>query len=162
MTAAAVAKAPPADPRGGPLPSSPFLTQLVQVLRADDTWGTWEDVGDAELLADYVVTAAERRALAITGEPEPELVWRLEQFYAAIGLLLGRRTGCTASALSRIHWEGFGRIVLIAGRLVVLSHHLRDVHRFGFASFAELAREGERLTAEAAAMIEAHPELARA
>jgi len=64
--------------------------------------------------------------------------------------------------MSRIHWEGFGRVVLIAGRLVVLSHHLRDVHRFGFASYEALADEGERLTAEAIAMIEAHRELAEA
>lgn len=148
-------------PRGGPLPPSDFIRQLVQVLRADDSWGAWEDLGDADLLAEYVVTAQERRELPITGDPEPELVWRLEQFYAAVGLLVGRRSGCTASPMSRIHWEGFGRVVLLAGRLVVLSHHLRDVHRFGFASYEALAAEGERLTAEATAMIEAHRELAQ-
>jgi len=151
-----------AAPRGGPLPRSDFIRQLVQVLRAEDSWGAWEDLGDADLLAEYVVTAEDRRDLPITGDPEPELVWRLEQFYAAVGLLVGRRSGCTASPMSRIHWEGFGRVVLIAGRLVVLSHHLRDVHRFGFASYEALAAEGERLTAEAIAMIEAHRELAEA
>lgn len=148
--------------RGGPLPPSAFLDELVMVLRAEDSWGAWEDLGDAELLAGYILTPEERRDVPITGEPEPEQVWRLEQFYAAVGLLVGRRTGCAAAPMSRIHWEGFGRVVLIAGRLVVLSRHLRDVHRFGFASFAELASEGERLTAEAAAVIAEHPELARA
>ena len=51
--------------------------------------------------------------------------------------------------------------MLIAGRLVVLSRHLRDVHRFGFASLEALAREGERLADEAAAVIADHAELAR-
>jgi probable nitrogen fixation protein len=148
--------------RGGHLPRSAFLDQLVMVLRAEDSWGTWEDLGATAMLAGYILTPEERRDVPITGEPEPEQVWRLEQFYAAVGLLVGRRTGCAAAPMSRIHWEGFGRVVLIAGRLVVLSHHLRDVHRFGFSSFEELAREGERLTAAATAMIAAHPELARA
>jgi probable nitrogen fixation protein len=147
--------------RGGPLPRSPFLDQLVMVLRAEDSWGAWEDLGATALLAGYIVTPEERREVPITGEPEPEQVWRLEQFYAAVGLLVGRRTGCPAAPMSRIHWEGFGRVVLIAGRLVVLSRHLRDVHRFSFASFAELAAEGERLADEAAAVIAEYPELAR-
>ncbi|MFP4125263.1 MAG: NifX-associated nitrogen fixation protein [Alphaproteobacteria bacterium] len=148
--------------RGGPVPASAFLDQLVMVLRAEDAWGAWERMGDAELLAGFILTPEERREVPVTGEPEPEQVWRLEQFYAAVGLLVGRRTGCAAAPMSRIHWEGFGRVVLIAGRLVVLSRHLRDVHRFGFASFTELAAEGERLATEAAALIAEHPELARA
>jgi probable nitrogen fixation protein len=147
--------------RGDRVPPSPFLDQLVMVLRAEDAWGAWDELGEAELLAGYVVTPEERRTIPITGEPEPETVWRLEQFYAAVGLLVGRRTGVAAAPMSRIHWEGFGRVVLTAGRLVVLSRHLRDVHRFGFSSLEALAREGERLAEEAAAMIADHPELAR-
>jgi probable nitrogen fixation protein len=148
--------------RGGPRPPSAFLDQLVMALRAEDSWGAWEDLSEAELLAGYVVTPEERSAMPITGEPEPETVWRLEQFYAAVGLLVGRRTGVAAAPMSRVHWEGFGRVVLIAGRLVVLYRHLRDVHRFGFSSLEALARAGERLADEAAAMIARHPELARA
>ena len=30
------------------------------------------------------------------------------------------------------------------GKLVVLSKHLRDVHRFGFETIAKLAAEGEK------------------
>jgi len=57
--------------------------------------------------------------------------------------------------------EGFGRVVLIAGSLVVLSRTLRDVHRFGFEDLATLAAEGMKVAKQAVAMIEAHPELAR-
>ncbi|MEO1090508.1 MAG: NifX-associated nitrogen fixation protein [Pseudomonadota bacterium] len=147
--------------RGGHLPESPFLRQLVQVIRADDSFGSWDGLSDTDLLADFVVTKEERRQIPIIGEPDPEVIWRMEQFYAAIGLVVGRRTDCMASPMSRITWEGFGRVVLLAGQLVVLSRHVRDVHRFGFESFAALAAEGERLAQEATAMIELHPEVAR-
>ncbi len=150
------------QPRGGRLPETAYIRQLVQVIRADDSYGNWEELADHDLLADYIVTAEERRQIPIVGEPEPELLWRLERFYDAVGLLLGRRTGCVASPMSRISWEGFGRIVLIAGRLVVLQRHVRDLHRFGFASFTELAVEGEKLTAEAETTIRTHPEAAEA
>ncbi|WP_432757176.1 NifX-associated nitrogen fixation protein [Consotaella aegiceratis] len=151
-----------ADPRGGVMPDSAFLTQLVQVVRAEDSYGAWEDKSDAELLAEYIVTKDERRDIPIMGDPEPETLWRLEKFYAAVGLLIEKKTGCMAGPMMKMHHEGFGRIVLIAGRLVVLSKHLRDVHRFGFESFQKLAEAGDKLTADAVSTIETFPDAARA
>jgi len=63
--------------------------------------------------------------------------------------------------MMKLSHEGFGRVVLIAGRLIALSKHLRDVHRFGFDSLAALAAEGEKLVAKGAEAIEAFPEVAR-
>ena len=57
--------------------------------------------------------------------------------------------------------EGFGRAVLICGRLVVASRFMRDVHRFGFDSFGKLAAEGEKLVAGALATLQEFPEVAR-
>lgn len=148
--------------RGGTYPQSEYLAQLAAVIRAQDSYGTWDGKTDADLLADYIVTAEERRDMPIIADPEPEVLDRIEKFYDAIGLLLEKRSGIMAAQMSRISHEGFGRVVLIAGRLVVISKHLRDVHRFGFTSFEKLAEAGEKLTAEAAAMIAAHPEAARA
>ncbi|MEF2070891.1 NifX-associated nitrogen fixation protein [Consotaella sp. CSK11QG-6] len=144
------------------MPDSAFLTQLVQVVRAEDSYGAWEDKSDAELLAEYIVTKDERRDIPIMGDPEPETLWRLEKFYAAVGLLIEKKTGCMAGPMMKMHHEGFGRIVLIAGRLVVLSKHLRDVHRFGFESFQKLAEAGDKLTADAVSTIETFPDAARA
>ncbi|SKA24641.1 probable nitrogen fixation protein [Consotaella salsifontis] len=150
------------NPRGGVLPDSAFLMQLVQVLRAEDSYGAWEDKSNAELLAEYVVTKEKGRDIPLMGDPEPETLWRLEKFYAAVGLRIEKETGCMAAPMMKMHHEGFGRIVLIAGRLVVLSKHLRDVHRFGFDSFARLAETGEALVAEAVGTIEIYPDAARA
>ena len=65
------------------------------------------------------------------------------------------------SPMMKMHHEGFGRMVLTAGRLVVINKHLRDVHRFGFESLEKLVAEGEKLVSEATAMIEKFPEVAR-
>ncbi len=58
------------------------------------------------------------------------------------GFGIEQETGLVASPMMKMHHEGFGRIILTAGRLVVLSKHLRDVHRFGFDSIAALAAAG--------------------
>jgi probable nitrogen fixation protein len=149
-------------PRGGVMPDSTFLKQLIAVIRAEDSYGTWDAKSDAQLLADFIVTKEERRAIPIISDPEPEVLWRIEKFYGAVGLLIEKTTGLMASPMSKMSHEGFGRIILITGRLVALSRHLRDVHRFGFDSFEKLAEAGEKLAADAAAVIAAHPDAARA
>ena len=148
--------------RGGEMIDSPFLAQLVAVIRAEDSHGLWDDKTNAEILRDFIVTAEERRLMPIIGDPDPELIWRMTKFYDAIGLLVEKRTGCMASQMQKMHHEGFGRVVLIAGKLVVVSKHLRDVHRFGFETWAKLAEAGEKLVESAVATIEEFPEAARA
>ncbi len=49
-----------------------------------------------------------------------------------------------------------------AGKLVVLSKHLRDVHRFGFETLEKLAAEGDKQVAAALATINTYPEVAKA
>ncbi|TCP43352.1 NifX-associated nitrogen fixation protein [Rhodovulum marinum] len=149
-------------PRGGDMPASEFLTQLVAVIRAEDGYGSWDDKSDAELLADFIVTREELRDMPIMCDPDPDLLWRVEKFHDAVALLLEKRTGAMASQMSKIHHEGFGRIVLISGRLVVLSKHVRDIHRFGFETYAKLAEAGEKATAGAAEMVARFPEAAGA
>jgi probable nitrogen fixation protein len=140
--------------------ATPFLRALVRLIRAQDTYGAWEGKSDVQILADYIVTKEQRRALPIMGDPDPDILWRAEQFYAAIGLAIERETGLVASPMMNMHHEGFGRVVLICGELVVLSKHLRDVHRFGFESLAALAAEGAKRVAAGVAAIRKYPEVA--
>jgi probable nitrogen fixation protein len=132
------------------------------LLRAEDSYGAWEGKSDEQLLRPFVVTKEERRAIPIMGDPEPEVLWRLDKFYVAIGLSIEQRTGVMTGPMMKLSHEGFGRVVLIAGQLIALSKHLRDVHRFGFDSLAALAAEGEKFVAKGVEAIEAHPEVARA
>ncbi|TCP61703.1 putative nitrogen fixation protein [Rhodovulum bhavnagarense] len=149
-------------PRGGEMPANEFLKQLAAVIRAEDSYGSWDGKPDAELLEEYIVTAEERREMPIMGDPDPDLLWRVEKFYEAVALLLEKRTGAMAAQMSKIHHEGFGRIVLISGRLVVLSKHVRDIHRFGFETYVRLAEAGEQASRDAADMIARFPDAASA
>ncbi len=149
-------------PRGGEMTDSPFLKQLSAVIRAEDSYGTWDDKSDAELMAEFIVTKEERREIPIIGDPDPDVMWRITKFYDAIGLLIEKQTGCMASQMQKMSHEGFGRIVLIAGKLCVVSKHLRDVHRFGFETYGKLGEAGEKITADAVAIIEKFPEASKA
>jgi probable nitrogen fixation protein len=141
--------------------ATPFVRALVRQVRAHDTTGFWETKSDAELLQGFVVTREQRRAMPVIADPDAKTLWRVEQFYSAAGLAVEQVTGVIATPLVKLTHEGFGRAVLIAGRLVVVSRILRDVHRFGFESLSRLAAEGEKLVAEAAKLIDEFPDVAR-
>jgi probable nitrogen fixation protein len=141
--------------------TTPFVQQLIKQLRAQDMNGTWDNKSDLQLLKPYIHTAEERRALPIVGDPDPETLWRLEIFYNAIAVAIERETGQMVSPMMKMSHEGFGRMVLIAGRLVVVNKQLRDVHRFGFASLGKLASAGGKFFDEAVSMIRTYPAVAQ-
>jgi probable nitrogen fixation protein len=154
--AAMVAESVTADPM-----ESVFVKELIKQWRAQDAHGAWEGKSDAELLAPYVLTKEQRRELPIMGDPDPDTLWRLELFYNAVGLAIERATGVMVAPMMKMHHEGFGRLVLIAGRLIVINKHLRDVHRFGFDSMARLAAEGEKQVAAGIEMVNRFPDVAK-
>ncbi len=138
-----------------------FTDDLIRLLRANDTFGAWERKSDEEILAPFILTKAQRREIPIIDDPDPDTLWRLELFYAAIGLGIEKRTGLIAVPMMKMSHEGFGRIILFTGRLIVLNKNLRDVHRFGFDSLEKLEEEAMKKIDEAVAMIERFPEVAR-
>jgi probable nitrogen fixation protein len=140
---------------------SVFIKELIKVWRAQDTHGTWEKKSDVSLLDPYIVTKEQRREMPIIGDPDPEILWRLELFYNAVGLAIERRTGCMVQPLMKMSHEGFGRMILTTGRLIVVNRHLRDVHRFGFETLEKLAAEGAKYVEAGVEMIEKFPEVAR-
>jgi probable nitrogen fixation protein len=140
--------------------TKPFVPELLKQIRAQDTHGAWEGKSDEVLLEPYVLTAEQRRALPMMADPDPETLWRMELFYNAVGLAVERATGVMVAPMIKMHHEGFGRVVLIAGRLVVLNRNLRDVHRFGFASLEKLDETGAKFVADAIAMIRTYPDVA--
>ena len=133
---------------------TPFVVELIKQWRAQDAHGAWDGKTDADLLAPYIVTREQRREMPIIGDPDPEILWRLELFYNAVGLSIERRTKVMVTPMMKMSHEGFGRLVLLAGRLVAVNKQLRDVHRFGFESMELLAEEGEKLVAAGVGMIE--------
>ncbi len=144
-----------------PAMEKPFVKELVKQWRAQDMHGAWDGKTDFDLLEPYILDKEKRRQIPIMGDPDPETLWRLELFYNAVGLVIERETGIMVSPMMKMHHEGFGRLVLTAGRLIVLNKHLRDVHRFGFESVERLAQEGEKFVAAAVEMINRFPEVAK-
>lgn len=141
--------------------TSVFVKELIKQWRAQDAHGAWEGKSDAKLLEPYIITKEQRREMPIIGDPDPETLWRLELYYNAIGLSIERATGIMVSPMMKMSHEGFGRMVLLAGRLIVVNKQLRDVHRFGFESMEKLAEEGEKQVAAGVAMVNQFPDAAK-
>jgi probable nitrogen fixation protein len=144
-----------------PMAEAPFIKELIKIWRAQDTHGAWEGKSDLELLQPYIVDKEARRALPIIGDPDPDTIWRLELFFNAVALSIERATGVMISPMLKMSHEGFGRMVLIGGRLIVVNKQLRDVHRFGFDNFDKLAAEGDKYVKAGVEMIEKFPEVAK-
>jgi probable nitrogen fixation protein len=140
---------------------SVFVKELIKQWRAQDAHGTWDKKSDLDLLAPYIVDKEARKQIPIIGDPDPETLWRLELFYNAVGLAIERATGIMVQPMMKMSHEGFGRMILTAGRLIVINKHLRDVHRFGFETMEKLAAEGTKLVDSGVEMIEKFPEVAR-
>ncbi|MCK6393598.1 NifX-associated nitrogen fixation protein [Zoogloea sp.] len=138
----------------------PFIRELVKQWRAQDTHGAWEGKTDAMLLDPYVLDAEKRKELPMMADPDPETLWRMELFYNAIALSIERETKVMVSPMLKMHHEGFGRQVLIAGRLIVFNKQVRDAHRFGFNSLEKLSAAGTKAVTDAVEMIRKFPDVA--
>jgi len=142
--------------------ATPFIRDLVALVRAQDRFGIWEKKSDTEVLAEFVVDKEKRKLIPIVGDPDPDILSRIEIFYGACGLQVEKRTGIMASPMMKMSHEGFGRMVVTAGRLVVINKHLRDCHRFGFLTLAKLAAEGAKIVDDAVTWVEKYREVADA
>ena len=140
---------------------APFVKELIKVWRAQDTHGAWDNKSDLSLIQPYIVDKEARRALPIIGDPDPETIWRMELFYNAVALSIEKATGVMVSPMLKMSHEGFGRMVLIGGRLIVVNKQLRDVHRFGFDNLGKLAEEGEKAVKQGIEMVEKWPDVAK-
>ncbi len=140
----------------------PFVKALIGIMRAEDSYGAWDRKTDEQLLREFIVTKEERRAIPIIGDPDPDTLHRVEQFYRAVGLRIEQLTGLMASPMMHMSHEGFGRVILTTGKLVAFAKTLRDVHRFGYESLEALDAQGQKAVVAAITAIEEHPEVARA
>lgn len=154
--AAVAAEVPAADPM-----ETSFVRELIKQWRAQDAHGAWDGKSNAQLLDPYILDKERRKQIPLMGDPDPETLWRMELFYNAVGLCIERATGVMVTPMMKMHHEGFGRMILCAGRLIVVNKQLRDVHRFGFDSMAKLAAEGEKFVAAGIEMVNKFPEVAK-
>ncbi|MER8672055.1 NifX-associated nitrogen fixation protein [Mesorhizobium sp. M1156] len=139
--------------------ATPFVKCLVRLIRAQESYGSWEGKSDAELLADLIVTRKRRRAIPVIGDPDPDVLWRLDMFYTAVGLAIEERSGLVTPPMIEMKTvRPSGPCFSRSGS----SSLCRDIHRFGFETFRKLAEAGTKLVDDATAAIEAYPGVAPA
>jgi len=137
-----------------------FVKEIAKQLRAIDTYDTYQGWSDAKVLDPLILTKERKREIPIIGDPDDVTISRVKAFYNSVASLIERKTKLMAVPVINLTHEGFGRAFVIVGKLIVVDKTLRDVHRFGFPSFAKLNEDGEKMIANALALIEAHAEVA--
>lgn len=158
-TAEASTAEPAIDPND-PVLNTEFATEMVRQVRAIDPYGTYDDLSVAEILEPYVLTKEKKREIPIVGDPDEIVVARIQAFYNAISVLIEKECGLRAVPLLHLTHEGFGRVLVTVGKLVVVDRSLRDTHRFGFASLSKMKDEGDKVLAVALELIGEHSRVA--
>jgi len=143
-----------------PLLATAFMQEMARQLRGMDSHGINDALSAAQLLDPFVLTKERKQEIPIIGDPDEEIVARIKAYYNAIAVLIEQQTGLMAAPLVHLTYEGFGRVIITVGRLVVLDRSLRDVHRFGFKSLARMQEEGDRAVNTAVQLTQAHAAVA--
>ena len=107
-----------------------------------------------------ILTREQKREIPVIGDPDEIVIARLKAYYNALSYGIEKQSGLMAVPFINLTHEGFGRALIVVGKLVVLDKVLRDVHRFGFPSAEKLAEEGEKHVSKAVTLIEQHREVA--
>lgn len=131
----------------------PIIKQMIVQLRSVDSYGTYDTWSDARVLDPLVLTKERRKAIPVVGDPDETTISRIKAYYNAISQLIEAESGLLAVPVINITHEGFGRALILVGRLVALDKTLRDVHRFGFESLDALASEAQKQVGKAVELI---------
>lgn len=140
----------------------PVIQDILRLIRAEDRSGAYENEPDTLLLSPFILPKEERRLIPLFGDPDPDTLWRVDLYYQAIAMGIERATRQASQPLMKIHHEGWGRVVVLTGKLISLSTYVRELHRFGFDSPEQLAKKAQKLIDEGVATIEKFPEVASA
>jgi probable nitrogen fixation protein len=143
-----------------PVLETEFAEEMVRQMRAIDTYGTFDKMGINEILDPFVLTKEKKAEIPVVGDPDEIVMSRLTAFYNAISAMIEKECGLMAVPMMNIHHEGFGRVLITVGKLVVMDKTLRDVHRFGFDSLSKMKDEADVLLSIALEIIGLNPKVA--
>lgn len=143
-----------------PILESDFVKEMVRQMRAIDTYGSYDNWSVEKILAPFVLTKEQKREIPVIGDPDEIILARVKAFYNAISVLIEQECGLMAVPMLNLTHEGFGRVLITVGKLVVMDRTLRDVHRFGFPSLSKMKDEADKLLAVALEIIGKHSDVA--
>jgi probable nitrogen fixation protein len=141
---------------------TPFAQELVRQVRSLDTYDMLDGQNEAEMLDPFIMTKQRKREIPLVGDPDEIVMARVRAFYNAVATSIETASGLRAVPMLKTSYEGFGRVLITVGKLVVLDKTLRDLHRFGFPSFEQLNTRADRMIENAIVTIKAFREAAEA
>ena len=143
-----------------PVLETDFAKEMIRQMRAIDSYGTYDDWSISKILDPFVLTKEMKREIPIVGDPDEILLARVKAFYNAISSLIEKECKLMAVPMLNLSHEGFGRVIITVGKLVVMDKILRDVHRFGFPSLSKMKDESDKLLSVALEIIGKHSDVA--
>ncbi len=155
-----MSEAAPLISEDDPVLDSDFAIEMIRQMRAIDSYGTYDKWPVNKILDPFVLTKEMKREIPIIGDPDEIIMARVKVFYNAIASLIEKECGLMAVPLMHLTYEGFGRVIISVGKLVVMDRTLRDVHRFGFPSFSKMKDEADKLLSAALETISKYSEVA--
>jgi len=137
--------------------SSLFLEQLTQSLRAYDQFGSWAKLSDEALLTKkYIKTKEELKAIPVIADIDAMQINDIKLIYQALALVFEKKTGVMCSVVMEMSHEGFGRVVVVADKIVVCNKYFKDAHRFSYRNIDKLREDGEKMLSAALALYETY------
>ena len=157
MSSVAILAAETAD---DPIYQTDFIKEMLRQTRALDSYGQWDGKSPPEILDSYVLTKDRKREIPVIGDPDDQIIARVKAFHNAIAVLIEKECGLMAVPFVQLTHEGFGRALIVVGKLVAMDRTLRDVHRFGFESLSKMKTEADKYLAVALEIIGLYGEVA--
>jgi probable nitrogen fixation protein len=141
--------------------TSPFIKTLVQQIRGLDTYGVYRNWANDLLLKPFIIPKQKKREISLENEVDPVTLGRIMGFYRAVAARIEQETGLLSQVVVDLNHEGFGWVLVFAGRLLLVCKTLRDAQRFGFDSLEKLADEGENLAQKGIDLAKRFPEVGK-
>ncbi len=143
-----------------PVLTTEFGMELIRQMRATDAYGHADAVSNAKMLSAFILTEDKKRSLPVIGNVDARMIERIQVFYNTIAVLIEKECRLMATSLVHLNNEGFGRIVITVGKLVVLDKTVREAHRFGFPSLSKMKDEADKVLSIALELIGEHSNVA--
>lgn len=133
---------------------SEVVKDLLKQLRAIDTYDTYDGWSSAKIIDPIVLTKERKREIPVVGDPDGLTIARLKAYYNTLATLIEKKSGLMAVPVVNLTHEGFGRALVMVGKLIVVDKILRDTHRWGYASLEDLCEQTDKTIDKALGLID--------
>ncbi len=143
-----------------PILETDFVREMMRQMRALDSYGQYDGKPASSLLEPLLLSKARKAEIPVVGDPDETTLACIKAFYNGIAVMIEKECGLMAVSLVHLSHEGFGRVIITVGKLVVLDRTLRDAHRFGFESLSKMKDEADKYLSVALEIIGRFPAVA--